>query len=281
MPSTMENISTINSFMRTLLATVVLGVASVTGWLGYSTYYKNEIAAKKSAEELAATAKELETSRKDLEAKSAELAQKNVQLQKQEEQIATLNKDVERLETSISLLKVDHRLARLSVTDQGIDPQGQPFSLVEFVELNDDGNAIEMPREFRVRGDLVYIDNLLVKFEDEYVEKADMERGTSLILFHRIFGDKQQPAEGFPLDEKDQRPKAYARAGKITDLEKKIWGDFWNIANNEKLAHEMGIRAAHGGAVSMKVQKGKSYRVIMRSTGDLSIVPEDNLPKER
>jgi hypothetical protein len=121
----------------------------------------------------------------------------------------------------------------------------------------------------------VYIDNWLVKFEDKYVEQADLERGTSLILFHRIFGDKQQPADGFPLDETGTRPKAYARGGKMSDLEKKIWGDFWNIANNEAMAHELGIRAAHGGAVSMKVQKGKSYRVIMRSTGDLSIVPED------
>ena len=67
----------------------------------------------------------------------------------------------------------------------------------------------------------------------------------------------------------------------MTDLEKKIWGDFWNIANNEKMAHELGIRAAHGGAVSMKVQKGKTYRVIMRSTGDLSIVPEEKTPTER
>lgn len=282
MASTMENISTINSFMRTILATIVIGAASVGGWFGYSTYYKNEIAAKKSAEELATATKELEASKKNLAAKDAEILQKNQQLQEKEVQIADLNKDVERLETSLALMKVDHRLAKLTVTDQGLDQStGQQFSLVEFVELNDEGAPIDTPREFRVRGDLVYIDNWIVKFEDRYVEQADLERGTSLILFHRIFGDKQQPAEGFPLDEKDQRPKAYASGGKMTDLEKKIWGDFWNIANNEQLAHELGIRAAHGGAVSMKVQKGKSYKVIMRSTGDLSIVPEDKGATER
>ncbi len=282
MPSTMENISTINSFMRTLLATIVIGVAGVGGWFGYTTYNKNEIAARKSAEELATATKELEASKKSLEAKNAEIAQKTQLLQEKEVQIAALSKDVERLETSLALVKVDHRLAKLTVTDQGIDQSsGQPFSLVEFVELNDDGNPLDTPREFRVRGDLVYIDNWIVKFEDKYVEQADLERGTSLILFHRIFGDKQQPADGFPLDEQGTRPKAYASGGKMTDLEKKIWGDFWNIANDEKMAHEMGIRAAHGGAVSMKVQKGKTYRVIMRSTGDLSIVPEEKTPTER
>lgn len=282
MPSTMENISTINSFIRTILATIVIGVAGVAGWFGYSTYNKNEIAARKTATELAKANEQLELTKKDVEAKAAEIAQKTQLLQEKEVQIAALSKDVERLETSLALVKVDHRLAKLTVTDQGIDQSsGQPFSLVEFVELNDEGAPLDTPREFRVRGDLVYIDNWIVKFEDKYVESADIERGTSLILFHRIFGDKQQPADGFPLDEQGTRPKAYASGGKMTDLEKKIWGDFWNIANDEKMAHEMGIRAAHGGAVSMKVQKGKTYRVIMRSTGDLSIVPEEKTPTER
>jgi len=272
MPSTMENISTINSFLRTLMALVVLGGLGVAGWFGYTTYNKSENAAKELAEKNA----ELDKAKQSLERAAEDLVKKNEQIQEQQFQIEALNLDVERLETSLTLLKVDHRLARLTVIDQGIDQSnGQSFSLVDFVELNDEGNPIDKPREFRVRGDLVYIDNFLVKFEDKYIEQADIERGTSLILFHRIFGDKQQPAEGFPLDEAGETPKAYARAGKQTDLERKIWGDFWNIANNEAKAHELGIRAAHGGAVSMKVQKGKSYRVIMRSTGDLSIVPED------
>lgn len=281
MASTMESISTINSFLRTILAMFVIGAISVGSWFGYQTYNKHDIAARKSVEELATATKELEASKKSLEAKTAELALKTQQIQEQEIQIATLKQDVDRLATSLALMKVDHRLAKLTVIDQGTDESnGQTFSLVEFVELNDEGNPIDTPREFRVRGDLVYIDNWIVKFDDKYVESADLERGTSLILFHRIFGDKQQPAEGFPLDEKDKRPKGYAH-GKETDLEKKIWADFWNIANNEKLSHELGIRAAHGGAVSMKVQKGKAYRVIMRSTGDLSIVPEEKAANDR
>lgn len=275
----MENISTVNSFLRTILATIVLAAVGIGGYFGYNTYNKNEIAARKSAAELDKANQALELTRQEVAAKAAEIAEKTKQLQEKEVQIVALTKDVERLETSLALIKVDHRLAKLTITDQGIDQgTGEPFSLVEFVELNDEGNPIDTPREFRVRGDLVYIDNWIVKFEDKYVEQADIERGTSLILFHRIFGDKQQPADGFPLDEKDARPKAYSRGGKMTDLEKKIWGDFWNIANDENLAHELGIRAAHGGAVSMKVQKGKTYRVEMRSTGDLSIKPEEKTP---
>lgn len=64
----------------------------------------------------------------------------------------------------------------------------------------------------------------------------------------------------------------------MTDFEKKIWGDFWNIANNEMVAEELGIRAAHGQAVSMKMQKGKSYKVQLRASDGLSILPDEKAP---
>jgi len=151
---------------------------------------------------------------------------------------------------------------------------GETSSLIEFVELNDEGHPIDTPRQFRIRGDTVYIDGWVVKFEDKYVEQADLERGTSLLLFKRIFGSGQKPDDGYPLDEVGSAPRAYARGGKMSDFERKIWDDFWNIANDAERAKQLGIRAAHGGAPFMKVEKGKSYRILLRSSGDPTIVPE-------
>ncbi|QDU28702.1 hypothetical protein ETAA8_38070 [Anatilimnocola aggregata] len=271
MPSTMENLSTINSFIRTVLATVVLAAAGVAGWFGYTTFNKSEIAAK----QLLQANEQLEATKKGLDAAKAELVVKDGTIKEQVVKIDTLNKDVERLETTLALIKVDYRLARLTVLDQGVDQSsGQTFSLVEFVEVDDKGKPIDTPREFRIPGEQVYVDNWIVKFDDKYIERADLERGTSLILFHRIFGDKQQPADGFPLDEVGTRPQAYARGSQMTDLEKKIWGDFWNIANNKQLAEDLGIRAAHGLALSIKLQKGASYLITMRAGGDLSFIVE-------
>jgi hypothetical protein len=45
----MDTISTLNSFLRTLLALVVIGGLSVAGYFGYTTYYKGENAAKELA----------------------------------------------------------------------------------------------------------------------------------------------------------------------------------------------------------------------------------------
>jgi hypothetical protein len=277
-PGMMESLATINSFFRTLLATVLLAAAGVAGWFGYTTFNAKDIEARKQAAELTAANEQLASVQARLQTAEEDITAKGLQLIEKDHQIDELNQNIDKLETSLTLLKVDQRLARVTVLDQGKDPNsGEEFSRVEFVELNDEGYPIDTPREFRIRGDVIYIDNWIVKFEDKYVEQADLDRGTSIVLFRRIFGEQQQPIEGFPLDEIGSRPKAYAHGGKMTDFEKKIWGDFWNIANNESAAKELGIRAAHGQALSMKVQKGKSYKIQLRASDGLSIVPENDL----
>jgi hypothetical protein len=274
----MESLATINSFFRTLLATVLLAAAGVAGWFGYTTFNAKDIEARKQAAELTAANEQLASVQARLQTAEEDITAKGLQLIEKDHQIDELNQNIDKLETSLTLLKVDQRLARVTVLDQGKDPNsGEEFSRVEFVELNDEGYPIDTPREFRIRGDVIYIDNWIVKFEDKYVEQADLDRGTSIVLFRRIFGEQQQPIEGFPLDEIGSRPKAYAHGGKMTDFEKKIWGDFWNIANNESAAKDLGIRAAHGQALSMKVQKGKSYKIQLRASDGLSIVPENDL----
>jgi hypothetical protein len=270
-----ETVATINSAVRTALATIVVGGVTVGTYYGYQTYYAKDLAIRRAAQDADQAAKERD------EAK-ANLTKANEELQSKSQQIATLNLDLEaklkqiqKLETSLALLKVDRRLARLNVVEQGEDAQTmEQFSDVEFTELSTDGNPLGQPRKFRIRGDVVYVDNWIVKFDDKYVEEADLERSTSLVLFRRIFGEKQQPADGFPLDEVGVRPQAYARGGQMSEFEKKIWGDFWNIANDEAKAKDLGIRAAHGEAVSIKVQKGKAYKMQLRASDGLSILPE-------
>ena len=72
---------------------------------------------------------------------------------------------------------------------------------------------------------------------------------------------------------------AYSRGGVPSEFEKQIWSDFWNIANDEAKAKELGIRAAHGEAVSIKAEKGKTYKVLLRASDGLSIAPDENAPK--
>ena len=147
--------------------------------------------------------------------------------------------------------------------------------LARFVEVDDQGKALDDPKEFRIKGDIVYIDNWVVKFDDKYVEQADIDRSTSLVLFRRIFGEAQTPNDGFAVDTVGTRPKAYGRGKPMSEFEEKIWNDFWNIANDLGKARAMGIRAAHGEAPSIKLKKGKSYKIELRASDGLSITPDD------
>lgn len=271
MPGMMENLATVNSFVRTLLAVLVLGGLGGGGWYAYSKYTSKEQEAQENAQKLADATKELQ-------AKEAELATAAKTIQEKEVKIVALNKDIEKLRTRMALLKVDHRLARLTVTGQEKrGEKGDLYTTVEFVELNDEGVPYtnDPARVFEIKGDLVYIDSWVVKFEDKYIEEKDLDRGTSLCIFNRIYGEQQQPIEGFPLDRRGTRPTGYARGGQETDFERKIWDDFWNIANDPAKAKEMGIRAASGESPNMRVQKDRSYRVTLRASGGLSITPEE------
>jgi hypothetical protein len=209
----------------------------------------------------------------------ADLVKQATELRAKDAEIDKLRASVKKLELALHYLKIDHRVARFTAVDQFKDDAiGEIISVIEFLELDDAGQPIDMPRRFQIRGDIVYIDGWVVKFDDKYVEQADLERGTSLLLFKRIFGSGQRPDDGFPLDAAGAAPRVYSRDGKMSDFEKKIWADFWTIANDPDRARQLGIRAAHGGAPFMKVEKGKSYRILLRASGDPTIVPDDFSP---
>lgn len=292
-----DNVQTFNSLIRTLLALVVVGAAGTAGWFGYQSATSGdrqlldvqqsleakELALVASQQELEASQREIAQQQQQLAAKEAAIAQQQETITTQFAEIETLKEDVlkkqaeiHRLDTALRLHKMERRLARVSVLDVKRDPEsGVATSTIEFVELNESGDPIAEPRQFDVEGELVYVDYWVVKFSDEYVEQADLERGTSICLFNRIFGEFQKPKEGWSLDEPGERPGPYARGSVMSDFEKQIWDDFWNIANDPNQAEELGIRAMHGDAVSIKVQKGKNYRITVRASGGPEIEVEE------
>lgn len=275
MAKALETLSVVNNLVRTLLAALVVGGVGWVGWKVYSRY----TAADRVEAQLADAQEQLRAAARQVDALQKDLAHAQATLQEKQQQIAALERDVARLETSLRLLKVTHRVARLTVLDQGRDEStGEMYTLVRFEEINDEGRPLGPAREFRIVGDVIYLDSWVVKFEDKYIEQADVDRSTTLVLFRRIFGEHQQPKDGYELDKFGVRPLAYAQGGAMTDFERKIWEDFWNIANDPKKAEELGIRAAHGEAPSIKARKGTSYRVMLRASDGLSITVDGEPP---
>ena len=67
----------------------------------------------------------------------------------------------------------------------------------------------------------------------------------------------------------------------MSDFEKRIWDDFWSVANDKSKQDELGIHAAHGLSAHVKAKKGMAYRVELGATGDVSLIPEDAPPEPK
>ena len=121
----------------------------------------------------------------------------------------------------------------------------------------------------------MYFDAWVVKYEDRLVEAGDPLRSMSICLFRRIFGEAQEPRNGFVLDAVGSTPTVYRMGRTMTDAERDIWSRFWDYANNPAIAGKAGIRAAHGEAPSIKLMPGKRYRISLRAIAGLEIVTEE------
>lgn len=259
-----DTVNTFSSAVRTLLATILVAGAGFLSYLGYDIYSSKDRATK-----------ELTEVKRELEEREAKIAELNDEVKAKVLEIKAKDQQIEKLETARRLLKTDSRMAYLSVIDMKTDAAGKVASTdVEFVEVDKDGRALDAPKRFTVMGDRVYVDSRVVKFNDEYVEMADLYRGTSLVAFRGIFGEHQTPNDAFLLDKSDDVPAIYRRGKAESELEKKIWGDFWSIANDPEKAKTLGIRAAQGEAPSMKMERGKVYRIDLRASGGLDIVAD-------
>jgi hypothetical protein len=251
-----ETLKTFASLLRSLVTLVLLAVLGVGGWIGYETI----------------------NARSRLE---AEVEKGRVEIEKLTGKVAAQEKQIEELDLSLRLLKRDHRLAEIRVLDQWESPDDKKqMTKFEFVEIDDDHQPIDKPRVFTIEGDVVYVDAWIVKYLDRFVERGDPIRGTSICLFKRLFGEHQEPSNGFVLDTVGSRPAAYNRAGAIPEFEREIWKQFWDFANDPAKAEQAGIRAAHPEAPSVKLRPGKEYIVELRASGGLSITPKDARPAD-
>lgn len=190
-----------------------------------------------------------------------------------QQRIAELERERAELRQVISRLKQARRVARLLVAGQRKDASGQIVeTTVEFSALGRTDESGDV-RRVLVPGDVCYIDALVVRFLDQYVEKGDRLRGHSIHLFRRIFGEGQRPIDGISLDEPDSVPAAYRINEDASRFERQLWKRFWQYARDPSLAEEMGVRLAQGEAVYQRLQPGQLWEVCIRADGGLEMKP--------
>ena len=276
----METLSAVNRLLGTVLGLAIVALLAVGGWVGYRALNSDRWQLESAQEKLAEKQTEIDGLRGELGEAAKKLTAQSAQIDELNRDLEAKRRAIQRLETAVRLLKVDHRVARIDVVkQQGAAAADDLTTTFRFVELGGGGKPLDEPRVLTVAGDVIYLDAWVVKFSDELVEAGDPLRATSVCLFRRIFGERQQPKDGHPIDPVGARPAAYRTGETPSDFERDLWTRFWDYANNPAQAREAGVRAAHGEAPSIKLAPGKSYKVLLRASGGLTIVNDDEAGK--
>lgn len=254
MTDIISSVKTINSAVRTVMLFGACSVVGYGGYFGYNNYVKPSQQAKQAI---------------------ADLADLQLEFKKQEVALKESEEHNDRLETSIKLLKVDRRVANVTVLYKGTDAGGNPFMEVSFTEVDENDEPIGTSRNYTLQGEKLYIDGWIATFEDKYIEEADELRAASLFVFKSIYGDAEMPRDAQRLDveSQDQSPPGIYNDSHKREFEQKIWRDFWKVCNNAQLQHELGIRTSQGQTSYVKPQEGKTYRVNIRASGGMSLSP--------
>lgn len=189
------------------------------------------------------------------------------------QEVAELQEDLAQREFQLDMLRARSRVAQLEVLEQYPDPSSRSGlrTRFRFVEIDREGRSLSEGQEFTIDGALVYLDAQVIKFDDRFVESQDLLRGSSLLLFRRIFGEYQNPADGFVIDSVGERPLAYAPESGANAFQEELWANFWEYANDPAVSRQSGVRAMHGEAPYIKLVEGKRYSVELRHAGGLSI----------
>ena len=269
----------VNVLLRTL---VLLACVAIGGWWTWTLREKllvSERALEARTAELAGAQADLARRAQEIQRLGAELEQRQREIQRLEAVVAEQAARIEKLELARALLKVQHRVARLEIVAQGTVPGGteapeRTRTTVRFTELDEHGEPLGPGQELVVLGKNVYVESLVIQFDDSYVEQGDSLRGTSLCLFRRLFGEDQKPSEGPTIDAAGQQPLGYGGDTSENAVHQALWQRFWEYANDPELARTLGVRALQGEAPFIEARPGKSYRALLRASGGLVLEAE-------
>lgn len=180
------------------------------------------------------------------------------------------DREIQRLLQANAFLKMSKRMAIISDIKKTVE-NGSVKTTFTFTELDPSEEPYGQKRVFTVEGDCLYIDSMVIKFEDKYIEKGDDFKGKALCLIRRVFSEKQRPDDGFPIDPEGHTPQAcFSDNQRFQKFQEALWQEFWKLAQDPDYASKKGVRAAHGSAPYMQLEEGATYKLEMRTTGELT-----------
>jgi hypothetical protein len=116
---------------------------------------------------------------------------------------------------------------------------------------------------------------LAIRFEPGVVEKGDALRGRGIMLFTKLFGQNQTPADGVEIDETGKIPDIYRgdpkEVARVSAFERELWGDFWRLVDDKQYRAEKGVDVAGGKAVFFRAVPDRLYRITEDARGNPTV----------
>lgn len=175
----------------------------------------------------------------------------------------------QKLNKAIRNLTDEAQIGYATVKEQGLNERGQLETLVRFVQT-----AAENPREivsenlYRMPGDIIHFDALIVKFPEQYVKEG---KGRALFLWRRIYGENTAPSAGELIEIPGSAPERYYSISKSLRLKDRdvFWEAIWALANDPNHLSQHGIQAVFGNAIYTRMTPGKLYRFKVSPSGQI------------
>lgn len=183
-------------------------------------------------------------------------------------QVAELEEQREQLRNFVMRLKASRRVAQADVLQQYFDEKGRTVNVIRWNQIGLD-NTLEPPQTLEAVGRLVYFEAAVIKFDQDAVGQGDPEKGTSLAMFRRIFGEDQAASS---MGNLEQRTTSPSRDGEpASEFEKKLWDVFWNMMDDPKLQNQFGVRVVQIEAPAVALKAGQVWEVTLDAAGGLNL----------
>jgi hypothetical protein len=185
-----------------------------------------------------------------------------------QDQVKQLQQERQKLVEYAGRLSATRRVAQVDVIRRYYDSDGNPVTALLWQEIGPEG-TLGRPVAVEATGSLVYFEALVIKFAQQYVGEGDAERGASLAMFRRIFGDCQAPESAPDLDRAARPP--ITQAGPAAALQDELWAKFWELVDDPQLAAKYGVRVAQCEAPAVPLQPGQMWEVSLDAAGGLNL----------
>lgn len=162
------------------------------------------------------------------------------------------------LREAITNLTHEDQIGYAKVLNQE-EREGKLFTRLLFVETaRGDVTRRILEKEFEIEGDVVHFDAIIVKFGQQVVMDGEEK---ALYLWRRVYGEKMNPENGFPIEEPGAPPARYEDLSAKLSLKDRqmFWDEIWALSDDPDRLREGDVRAIYGNVVYKRLRPGLIY----------------------